>query len=339
MFNIRTKEWTRGPSTPYAQGAGDALTWSYYDNRLYAIVGSREHNGGRSFFIRYDPQTSTWERLPFIWRYTEDGAALAAAGEYIYALQGEAEERRGTENCKFARYHIPTSEWEELTPIPDPGGVGDGGSLVWAGLADPKLEDLLIALGGGAADESPGHGVFAFSISQNTWTKLPDLPCPVGYYVGNRLAIAAGRIFYWQGATKKYPCEGAAFGELAFSPLCVDLSVSLLEGWKKSPEGEVYANILVENLGGIVAPDVLVFIDLPGCYEKATVKLPDATEVQAMNYVVLSLGTVPAGGRLQLRIMGSVDPRYGETPILVTVSANVSECDLANNFLFLDVKF
>ena len=181
---------------------------------LYAFVGSREHNGGRSFFVRYSPENRAWETLPSLWEYTEDGASLTATDEYIYALQGEVAELQAENNANFARYHIPSGTWEVLPPIPDPGGVGDGGSLLWLGYMDQSFADFMLALGGGSADETTGDGVFLYSISRQTWASITTLPCPVGYYVGNRLALADGRIFYWQGERRGQPCGGQGFYEL-----------------------------------------------------------------------------------------------------------------------------
>lgn len=65
----------------------------------------------------------------------------------------------------------------------------------------------------GSADEDPGYGFYRYSISCNDWEELESLPCPVGYYVGNRLGFADGHIHYWQGAPKseRWICGGDAF--------------------------------------------------------------------------------------------------------------------------------
>jgi len=48
----------------------------------------------------------------------------------------------------------------------------------------------------------------------NSWNNLTPIPCPVGYYVGNRLGFANEHIYYWQGTpnnTSKWICGGDAF--------------------------------------------------------------------------------------------------------------------------------
>jgi len=185
------------------------MSWSGFDSKVYAIVGSRSHNGEHSSFISYDPEMDTWSDLPFIWANTDDGAAIVwTGGEYLYALRGEYMET--IPNGEFARYHIPTATWEALPSLPDPDGVGDGGSLLY----EPGDSDSILALSGGAADESFGKGFFHFSIRNNTWERLADLPCPIGYYVGNRLAYSSGTVYYWQGSTKNAGRGGNAFYQL-----------------------------------------------------------------------------------------------------------------------------
>ena len=191
-FDIYDEVWQPLANTPHAQGAGDALVYCGYDGNLYAFLGSREHG---SVFAHYFLDNNTWQILPSIWNKTDDGCSLTWAGttpQYIYALQGEVDET--IPNTNFARFNIVTKEWEELAPIPETNGVGDGASLIW--VSDYRI----FALGGGGADESPGYNFYCYYINNNTWQKLDDIPYPVGYYVGNRLAYANNSIYYWQGA-------------------------------------------------------------------------------------------------------------------------------------------
>ena len=211
-YTISTNSWEYLASTPYAQGAGDAITWSGFDNKVYAIVGSREHNGASSAFLSYDPETDSWTSLPFLWTNTDDGASLAwDGGEYIYALRGEFDEI--TPNGYFARFNLLNQTWKLLASLPDPNGVGDGGSLLSIASSELEHDDYIYALSGGSAAEAPGYGFFRYQISTNTWDEMPSLPCPIGYYVGQRLTYTNGRFYYWQGSptTSKWVCGGGAF--------------------------------------------------------------------------------------------------------------------------------
>jgi hypothetical protein len=210
-YEISSNSWEQLSNTPYEQGAGDAAAWSGYDGYIYAILGSNEHG---TAFGRYDISEDSWERLPLnpSWTVTDDGASLAwTGGEYLYALRGEWEEL--TPHGDFARYHIPTRTWHDMSLLPDAGGVGDGASLLWVGSWMAECSDYIFALGGGAVDESPGYNFYRYSISDDSWQQLESIPCPVGYYVGNRLGFADGRIYYWQGSptTSSWICGGKAF--------------------------------------------------------------------------------------------------------------------------------
>lgn len=215
-FMIGGDEWEPLPDTPGAQGAGNALAWSGYDSALYAFTGSPRHNAGRTVFLRYSPETATetatWTEMQAIWRTTDDGASLVWAGdEHLYALRGEYSE--DVPNGEFARFHIPSQEWEPLAPLPDPRGVGDGGCLLWIRSSDGGNADYIFALSGGSVDEQPGHGFYRYSISSGEWAQLTDIPCPIGYYVGNRLAYCSGSLYYWQGSptTGRWLCGGSGF--------------------------------------------------------------------------------------------------------------------------------
>lgn len=212
-YSISNNRWEQLTDTPQSQGAGDAIAWSGHDDRIYAIIGSNKRG---TIFACYNASNESWIRLSFnpTWTGADDGASLVwTGGEYLYALRGEYDEQ--VPNGDFARYHIPTDIWENMTDIPegDSVGVGDGASLLWIGDWLDRYSDCIFAIGGGSADEAPGYGFYRYSISYDGWEELGSLPCPVGHYVGNRLGFADGHIHYWQGAPKseQWICGGDAF--------------------------------------------------------------------------------------------------------------------------------
>ncbi len=214
-YNIPGDSWEQLNDTPHAQGAGDALTWSEYDGNLYAFVGNSERG---SVFARYNASTDTWVNLSLnpSWSATDDGASLVAIGGDIYALKGEVDET--VPNGDFARYNITTDTWVNLPDIPETGGVGDGASLLYIGDRVEGHDDHIFALGGGEADEDPGYNFYGYNTSQSQWNELGSIPCPVGQYVGNRLAFADDRIYYWQGSPSRWDCGGDAFYAFEISP-------------------------------------------------------------------------------------------------------------------------
>jgi len=222
-YSISANSWERLTDTPHDQGAGDAIAWSGYDNTIYTILGSLQHG---SVFARYNPSSGAWETLPFnpSWTppLTDDGASLVwTGGEYLFALRGEWEET--VPHNEFARYHVPSKTWTDMTPIPKIDGVADGASLIWVGDSIPDYSDYMFALGGGGAHdpanpdyEPGGYNFYRYRISSNDWVALESIPYPVGYYPGNRLGFANGHIYYWQGAPSTWDGGGKAF--FMFSP-------------------------------------------------------------------------------------------------------------------------
>lgn len=204
-YSISNDTWEQLIDTPRAQGAGDAITCSGYDYQLYAILGSKEHG---TSFASYNFSDNSWNALPLNsnWTTTDDGASLVwTGGEYLYALRGEWQE---TVPCQdFARYHMPTKTWQDMSSIPESGGVGDGGSLLWT----DNHPNYIFALGGNSCLEDPGYNFYRYSISSDSWEDLEPIPCPVGNYVGNRLGLADGHIYYWQGTPSTWDCGGDAF--------------------------------------------------------------------------------------------------------------------------------
>lgn len=187
--------WTALDPTPYAQGAGDAMTFvSHRGERfLYAIVGasSMQRPGAVTKFLRYSLSKSEWELMPDPpWECSDDGSSLAWDGEeFIYAFQGSDCEDEPT--TTFARYYLTLGLWETLPELPST--IDYGGSLVWDG------SENLYAIAG-TATEFEGRSFYRYKLLTGEWqTEIPQLNCSVGDYNGNRLAVIDRRIFYWQG--------------------------------------------------------------------------------------------------------------------------------------------
>lgn len=218
-YHMPSDTWAREPDTPSAQGAGSALARSGFDNRLYALLGSNYPAHGRGF-ARFDPGTGVWTTLSYnpLWEGTDDGAGLAwTGGEWIYALQGEWLEIIAVRG--FARYHIPTGTWQQLPDVPDPGGLGNGGSLLWIGQSVPERASCVFVIGGNSVREAASYDFYIYNAAHSSWSQPQgqQLPCPVGSWSGNRLAFAEGRMWYWQGAPTTWDCGGSRLHSLQVS--------------------------------------------------------------------------------------------------------------------------
>jgi len=224
-YSIPNDEWSALPDTPGPQGAGDAICWSGYDGKLYAFMGSSGHG---TMFASYDPNAGEWNTLQISFS-VDDGASLVwTGGKYLYALCGEYLETSPLQG--FWRYDIESDQWNELESIPDSGGVGDGGSLLYLGSFLYYQTDFIYALGGGSCLEDPGYGFYRYSISGDEWDVLDDLPYPVGYYVGNRLGYADESIFCWQGSPTTW--DGGGDRLCAYSvDWTIEKTLELSAGW------------------------------------------------------------------------------------------------------------
>ena len=209
-YSISQNRWESLQDTPDPQGAGDALGWDSDDRVLYALIGSSSRGSG---FAKYNPSSDTWDTLPLnpSWDCTDDGASMAVVGRKIFAIKGECSETQP--NGDFAVFLIDAQQWQDLADVPDPEGIGDGGSLVWPrGLSSSFDPDFLYALGGNTVLEKPENLFMRYDIALDQWERLPDSPCPVGFYVGARLAVVDDAIHLWQGSPKsaKWVCGGDA---------------------------------------------------------------------------------------------------------------------------------
>lgn len=221
-MDLQKLSWHVFNETPYPQGAGDALVYAEQDgeNYLYAFLSAsdnqRRREGCRNVpngFARYNIEEDEWSapgELPMPWDCTDDGAALAwDGGRYIYALRGADCSDTATQD--FGRFDIQNQSWEILSQTPSlkvPKAVDDGGSLIWDG------GHYLYAVTGGVGEEHKGtnpKGFYRFDLTDQEWETLESLPCPIGDYVGNRLAFVKGYIFAWQGSQRKSrECGGTA---------------------------------------------------------------------------------------------------------------------------------
>jgi hypothetical protein len=175
-YCISNNTWLRLTDTPHAQGAGDAITWA--NGAIYAMIGSRKH---KTVLARYNCSNSSWAvlSLPNNWENeTGDGASLVwTGGIYLYALQGEIGEDENQPITNFSRYNITNGSsgtWEDMHPIPEIEGVGDGASLLWIGNWMAEYANYIFALGGGSGlkGETLGNKSYTYCISEDEWNEL-----------------------------------------------------------------------------------------------------------------------------------------------------------------------
>ena len=203
--------WQFLENTPAEQGPGNALTFARAGNQeyLYAFLGSSsaERSGASNIFARYNVSTASWEQLshPPAWDCTDDGAALEwDRGGFVYALNGSDCNDRAT--TKVSRYSVSTSagNWQAVPAIPK--AVDNGGSLVY----DNNGGIFALSGAGVSLPAGTGEDAFRFNTQTQQWETLAELPCPVGGFSGNRLALVGQEILAWQGHQNFASCGGSA---------------------------------------------------------------------------------------------------------------------------------
>lgn len=230
-YDLEDDEWEELPPTPAAQGVGNALVYVEFaeTEKLYAFLGSKDHETDLEGSVHhtvlavFDAQSQTWKILNSNpeWKEqgTDEGAALVWDGfDMLYAFQGEVVDLKSRSSfslARFAVYSISTGKWIQLEDNPERGqdsgcGIAKGASLAYLGEEQSDQSDFIYALGGACVDESPGRNFYRYQISENSWETLTEIPCPVGFYNGDRFFVFEEDLYYWQGSpqTSRFICGG-----------------------------------------------------------------------------------------------------------------------------------
>jgi len=151
---------------------GTALAWNDIEfDYIYALYGAATGDS-RRFFYRYSISSDSWERLPDTPVDQGEGDTITWAPiplpiPRLYATIGG--EQRPT---YFMTFEPGIMEWNPFgeDPADPPGGMGDGASLVWTGA------HYLYALRGEFLETEPLYDFWCYSILDNTWTAMADIP-------------------------------------------------------------------------------------------------------------------------------------------------------------------
>ena len=151
---------------------GAALAWNDIEfDYIYALYGAATGDS-RRFFYRYSISSDSWERLPDTPVDQGEGDTITWAPiplpiPRLYATIGG--EQRPT---YFMTFEPWTMQWNPFgeDPADPPGGMGDGASLVWTGA------HYLYALRGEFLETEPLYDFWRYSILENTWTTMADIP-------------------------------------------------------------------------------------------------------------------------------------------------------------------
>ncbi len=153
---------------------GTALDWSpAMDDYIFALYGAATGES-RRFFYRYSISSNSWERLPDTPVDQGEGNAIRWHSALIHlglfaTLGGE---QRPTYLYRFDQHVMQWTHKDDLMrELADPpAGMGDGASLVgtWA--------PYFYALRGEFYETSPIYDFWRYSIMDNAWTVMADIP-------------------------------------------------------------------------------------------------------------------------------------------------------------------
>nr|MBP6989771.1 hypothetical protein [Candidatus Shapirobacteria bacterium] len=158
--------WQQLASAPHAPSNGSDMV--VLGDYIYAIFG-----GYFKEFSRYSISRNKWEDLSDLPDLIGDGASIATDGTELYIL-------RGWSTTDFWKYNPTTREWTTL--IGPPAGINRGGSLIYYGgyLYTPRGDSTTF---------------YRYSIHDNNWTTMQNIPSPVAYSSHNS-DILGNNIYY-----------------------------------------------------------------------------------------------------------------------------------------------
>jgi len=167
-YQPANNSWIELTSPPkpdgYAFKTGTVLAWDFSDY-IYALYGAATDDS-RRWFYRYNISNNSWEALANTTSDQGEGDAMTWVGidNGIYATIGG--EQRPT---YFVRYDPSSNSWSDA-PTDPLAGMGDGASLVWTG------GNFLYALRGEFYEDSPLYDFWQYSLTENVWTVMADIP-------------------------------------------------------------------------------------------------------------------------------------------------------------------
>jgi hypothetical protein len=212
-YSISGNSWAKTllQVAPGNVGAGGALVYPGQGDFIYAFQGGTTYT-----FWRYSISGNSWATMtvaPYTTGGVAHGGALASTGgDFIYGLEGNGQN-------EFARYSISAGTWTTMATTP--GGVSNGGALVY-----PGTGDFIYAFRG-----STTTTFLRYSISGNTWVSSagsPTIvaPAPAPVVLGSALVSTGGDYIYaFRGNNTtdfwRYSISGNTWVSSAVSPTIV----------------------------------------------------------------------------------------------------------------------
>jgi len=126
IYDLKTRNWSKGPSLPSPRGAGGVAVG---DEAIWYVGGINADKRIDASFFRLDLKTMLWERRAAM-PTARDHLRLEFVDQALYAISGREDDLR--HNLRVVeKYDLSTDLWSRAAPIPI--GRGGFGSAVYSG--------------------------------------------------------------------------------------------------------------------------------------------------------------------------------------------------------------
>ncbi|MEM1013802.1 MAG: carbohydrate-binding protein [Planctomycetota bacterium] len=176
VYDIATNTFSSFVNLPYKVSGHGVVK---VGNRVHILSGMERENYGpiirnlnNHVSLDLDNPSAGW-RTEADTPIARDHVSAVVVDDNIYLLGGQINDNEWTgAMADMWVYHSQMGHWMELTAMPEGRGHIDQSVVVWQ-------NHLIVVAGNGNGttwDTSPTDTVFAYSIEDNTWSSLPDLP-------------------------------------------------------------------------------------------------------------------------------------------------------------------
>lgn len=211
-YNPTTDSWRSFPRTPERLGRTNAIVWTGSEIVVWPVFPDGDPLRRVEKGMAFDPTAGTWRVLPDppAWPSWLD---MVFTGDSLIIWGGLPAHFVGSERAVGSRLDLETNTWTALPEaLPEPRGCEcnlGSQTLTWTG------EFVLVSPGMFSTGVDPSTPVLlAYHPESNTWILVDD-ETPLAHggislSVGERLAIAANRVFYlsppsWQPTGEEIP--------------------------------------------------------------------------------------------------------------------------------------
>jgi len=173
-YDISSDTWGTLAPMLYSPGAGCVMI-GIGDDTIYAI--NRAGYNDTPPITKYTISTNTWVEDSVIGAAPQDGTAITAIGDVIYAFPGAYDYYFPLNRC-FYKYDtakdVVPSDWSSLAAIPD---VSEANNLGYASITAVGTDTIYF---GSYWADAVGDAFYKYTISTNEWLKMDAPPERVG---------------------------------------------------------------------------------------------------------------------------------------------------------------